>query len=202
MDQNTNSLMNTGTEIYMKCLSKCFIANRYRTDLFIIIKCHSLAVSLNNQQELRSSVQPVHTDHSYFQYPSQPPRSYDRPQSSLQATLQSNACGGGVTAPTSNTFIGHYSAHPTAVADANDNGQMMVGCSPGYLDPIGVYHSRPQTTRNNATRMCPQPAYTYDAYPTHCYHSCCGTVGNPQYLGEFFTDMHCLGVSGLKLTAE
>lgn len=123
-------------------------------------------------------MQPIHTDHSYFQYPPQPPRSYDRPQSILQSALQSNACIREVNVATPSRSAVYYPSQQPPINSVDDNSTMMVGCSPGYLDAVGVY--RPRALRAATSQLYAQPAYS-----TQCYHSCCGSVGHPQYLGEY-----------------
>lgn len=178
MDPNTNNVIDSGAELYMKCVSKYLYQTQCQTWMDEILNA-ILIVSLENQRKSKPVVQ--------FQYQS---HLYDRPQSVIQANYhQPNTFGHEQTVPTSTNYFGVHPSHQTTAVGIDTGARMMVGCSPGYMDPMSLYRSN--TLRAPGSRMfVQQSGYGYDAYASQCYHSCCGTVGRPQLIGRFCDIFH------------
>lgn len=115
-------------------------------------------MSLNSEhvQETRAAFQPVQTGNNYFHFP--PPQSYDETHRTLPY----------LAPPQSYRQFGNEIVNVTSGPYGPMGYGMMVGCSPGYMEPTARYYPYAESTYRHSGSC---------AATQECYHSCCRTIG-------------------------
>lgn len=117
-------------------------------------------MSLNSEhvEETRSAFSPISTSSNYFHFP--PPRSYDETHRPLPY----------LAPPQSYRQFGNEIVNVTRGPYGQMGYGMMVGCSPGYMEPTPRHYPFAESTYRHSGPY---------AATQECYHSYCQTIENP-----------------------